>query len=384
MAPITILGGGVIGAAIAYHLARRGAGPIRILEAAEVPAAGSTGHATGGFRAQYGTAINVKLSLLAWEQLSRFREEHGVDPEYCPVGYLFMAQREETLAVLRDALAVQHAAGYPDGVEVGVDDIRRLSPAVDASPFVGATYAQRDGYINPRALLDGLLASAQRLGVTVTFGAPCVAIERQGDQIVAVRTPTERLKTELVINAAGPWAGKVAAMAGVALPVTPKRRQVAATVPTAVLPPSTPMTIVADDGFHLRVRPDRILLLKPDEPRSADPFSTAVEDDWVAEIRRRADALVPALRDVPIDRGACWGGLYEMSPDLHLIFGRAPEVPNLLLANGSSGHGVMHALAIGQLMAELVVDGEAHSLDMSSLAPDRFTRGAAIQGPDLL
>ncbi len=383
-ADVVIIGGGIMGAAIAWHLAERGAGRIRVLERGAQPAAGSTGRATGGFRAQYGTAINVRLSLLALAQLDAFQDVHGVNPEYRPVGYLFMARTPESLAVLRTARQVQHAAGYTDGIEVGPDDIRRLAPAVRAEAFVGGTYAARDGYITPRALLDGLHASARRRGVHVSFDTPVTALEREGDRIVAVRTATERIAAPLVINAAGPWAAQVAALAGVALPVVPVKRQVAITVPAGVLPTDTPMTIDADSGFHLRVRGDRVLLLHPDTPPAADPFDTTFDAAWLATIREHTRDVVPALAGVPIDVPSCWAGLYEMSPDRHLLFGALPERPNLLLANGSSGHGVMHALAIGQLMAELVCDGRAHSLDMTSLAPDRFARGVAIEGPDLL
>jgi len=383
-ADTVILGGGIIGAAIAWHLTQRRGGTVRVLERSAQPAAGSTGRATGGFRAQYGTAINVQLSLLALDQLNTFHDVHGVDPEYMPVGYLFMARSRDTFEVLREAQRVQHEAGYTDGYVVSPDDITRLSPAVDASQFLGGVFAQRDGYLNPKAILNGLLASAERYGARISFDAPCTQLELDGDRIVAVHTPTERIACARVINAAGAWAAQVGELAGVTIPVTPRRRQVAVTVPTAALPADTPMTIVADDGFHLRVRGDRILLLWPNDTETTDPFDTSVDPSWLAAIRARTIDVLPALRDVAIEAPSSWAGLYEMSPDRHLIFGATHEVPNLLLANGSSGHGVMHALAIGQLMAELVIDGHAHTLDMTSLAPDRFVRGGAIAGPDLL
>lgn len=383
-ADTVIIGGGIMGAAIAWHLSRRRGGTVRLLERDRQPAAGSTGRAAGSFRAQFGTDINVRLSLLALEQLTSFHEVHGVDPEYMPVGYLSMARRWETFEVLREAQQVQHEAGYTDGVVVSPEDIARLAPSVDTSQFLGGVFAQRDGYINPRALLRGLLASAERYGARISFDSPCMQMEREGDRIVAVHTPNERIACGRVINVAGPWAAHIGALAGVSIPVTPQRRQVAITVPAAALPPDTPMTVVADDGFHVRVRGDRILLLWSNEAATLDPFDTSVDSTWLANIRARAIDVLPSLRDVAIDAPSSWAGLYEMSPDRHLIFGASPELPNLLLANGSSGHGVMHALAIGQLMAELVIDGQAHSLDMSSLAPDRFAAGRTIAGPSLL
>ncbi len=383
-ADIVIVGAGIVGASIAWHLARRNAGVIRVLERADTPASGSTGRATGGFRAQYGTEINVRLSLLSLSQLLSFADEHGVDPEYQPVGYLFMARSTQTLEALHDALRVQHTAGYTHGRTVSTADIQRLSPHVDASQFIGGVYAAPDGYINPRALLTGLLKSAQRAGVHVSYGATCSALEYSGDRIAAVHTADERIACGTVINAAGPWAASIGRLAGIDVPVTPRRRHVGITVPTHVLPANTPMTVAADDGFHLRVRGDRVLLLSPHDPVPSDPFDTTVDPQWLEQLHTLAGSVVPALRDVPIDTPSCWSGLYEMTPDGHLLFGAAANTPNFLLANGSSGHGVMHSLAIGQLMAELVCDGRTHSLDMSSLSPDRFARGTPIRGAALL
>lgn len=384
-----------MGASIAWHLATRGVRRVRVLERAPSQGAGSTGRATGGFRAQYDTEINVRLSLLSLEQLTRFYHDHGVDPEYQPVGYLFMARSEATLQTLRASLCVQHSAGYTDAHEIPADDIGRLSPAVDASRFLGGVYAPRDGYINPRAMLSGLLQSAARAGVAISYSSECVRLERasanaaqatgeHADRIVAVHTATERIATSYVVNAAGPWAAAVGAMAGVNVPVVPRRRHVALTMPTRALPEHTPMTICADTGFHARVRDDRVLLLSPHDPLPDDPFDTSVDDSWLNALHGLGQEMMPALAPVAIDAAGSWAGLYEQSPDGHMLFGATSEVPNLLLANGSSGHGVMHALAIGQLLAELVVDGQARTINMSSLAPDRFPRGAAIPNSALL
>jgi sarcosine oxidase subunit beta len=150
--------------------------------------------------------------------------------------------------------------------------------------------------------------------------------------------------------------------------VTPVLRRVAATVPTRALPEGMPMTIFVGDGFHLRVRDGRVLLLWPSEPMD--------EAAWTDAVRARAHARVPALREVELDRGAGWSGLYEMSPDKHAILGAAPGSENLFLINGSSGHGVMHAPALGQLLAEILLDGAARTLDVSALRPTRFAEGA--------
>jgi sarcosine oxidase subunit beta len=199
-----------------------------------------------------------------------------------------------------------------------------------------------------------------------------------------VETDHGRIDADIVINAAGAWAGAVARSAGVTLPVTPLRRQVAATVPCTRLPPDMPMTIFAGDGFHFRVRDGRILLLWPNPGVPGRPFDVRVDADWITDVIRMAHERVPTLRDVPVDAAASWAGLYEMSPDKHAILGCGPGLDNFYLINGSSGHGVMHAPALGGLLAELVSDGRFSSLDATALRPSRFAEGGAMPASGLL
>jgi sarcosine oxidase subunit beta len=199
-----------------------------------------------------------------------------------------------------------------------------------------------------------------------------------------VRTSDGAVIGGSVVNAAGAWAGLVARGAGVVLPVEPLRRQVAVTHSFELLPEDMPMTIFVEDGFHLRVRDGRVPLLWPDEPDVADPFDQSVEDTWLASVVEMARSRVPSLSRASIDRERCWAGLYEMSPDGHAILGRAADPDNLYLVNGSSGHGVMHAPALGQLLAEVVVDGATHTLEAHALRPSRFAEGQANPAPTLL
>jgi sarcosine oxidase subunit beta len=168
------------------------------------------------------------------------------------------------------------------------------------------------------------------------------------------------------------------------VPVEPLRRRVAVTGPFDELPEDMPMTIFLEDGFHLRVRDGRVLLLLPDEPDAADPFDQSVEDAWVESVLGTARERVPCLEEASIDRAKCWAGLYEMSPDDHALLGRVEEIDNLYLANGSSGHGVMHAPALGQLLAEIMLDGAASTLDAHALRPSRFAEGDPNLAPTLL
>jgi sarcosine oxidase subunit beta len=384
-AAVAVIGGGVMGASVAYHLAARGRRDVVILDRADRPGAGSTGRATGGYRAQYGTAINVRLSLLARGKLLRFAEETGVDPGYLPAGYLWLAGSEAEMAALDKGRRVQHAEGLREAVAAAPADIARLNPAVRLDGIVGGAFCPSDGFIRPLRILEGYLAAAGRLGVRAQWGVEVTGLRRKaGGAILEVQTTRGAIAVEAVVNAAGAWAALVAAMAGIALPVEPLRLQIAATVPTDVLPPGMPMTIWAGDGFHLRVRDGRILLLWPTPGEPGQPFHTVVDPDWVDAVTAKAHERVPALRSVPVDRGASWAGLYEMSPDKHAILGAAPGCPNLYLINGSSGHGVMHAPALGQLLAEIMCDGRATTLDVHCLEPERFERGEPIPVAELL
>lgn len=380
---VVVIGAGVVGASVAWHLACRGV-KVTLLDRGHGKGAGSSARATGGFRVQYGTAINIRLSLLSRAKLRTFREEVGVDPGYETAGYLWLATTTRELAILRDGCALQHLEGVIEAEVVKTDDIRRLNPSVFDPKVIGGTYCPTDGFLRPGAILDGYLHGARAMGAEVRWDTRVTGVERNGETISAVLTDRGPVPCGAVVVACGPWSGEVGRMLGVTIAVEPLRRQVAPTVQTQALPAGMPMTIWAGDGFHLRVRDGRVLLLRPTEGDPRDPWSTAVEDSWVREVTEMAHARVPALRDVPTDRLGCWAGLYEMSPDKHALLGRARGAANAFTATGNSGHGVMHSPAEGQLLSELMIDGAFRSLDATSLRPTRFAEGAAIQGPALL
>ena len=343
MPAVVIVGTGVTGASVAYHLARRGVRDVVAIDREDAICRGNSSKATGGFRAQFGTEINIRLSLLSREKLLSFKEEIGVDSGYRQFGYLFLARTHGELRVLREAQKLQHACGLKEAV------------MIEDSRAIGGAFCPTDGFIRAGDITRGYFEAAQRLGVRFEFRREVSARE---------------LEADVIVNAGGAWASSISDV-----PVTPLRRRVACTVPTKVFAESTPMTIWAGDGFHFRVRDGRVLLLWPDNPPD--------DDAWLPTVMAMAHERVPELRNVPIDPAQCWSGLYEMSPDRHAIVGRDPRNPRVVLATGSSGHGVMHAPAIGQLVAELIVDGKT-SLDIRALRPERFAEGDLNKGPSLL
>ena len=375
-ASVVIIGAGVIGASVAYHLARRGWREILVLDRSHGPGQGSTGKATGGFRAQYATPVNVRLSLLSRDKLRCFTDETGGNAGYVAAGYLWLASTESELEVLRAARRVQHQEGLTEAVEVGPEEITRLNPAVTLDEVIGGSFCPSDGFIRPQGIVEGYLTAAGRLGVELEWQVEVTGLRREQDnRIAVVETSRGPVSAAAVVNAAGPWAAQVAQWAGFDLPVAPLRRQVAATTPTDLLHDTMPMTIFTTDGFHLRVRDGRILLLWPTPGVPGRPFDIGVDDEWIEAVVGKARRRVPVVRRATIDRDACWAGLYEVSPDKHAILGAAPECPNLFLVNGCSGHGVMHAPALGQLLAEVISDGAASTIDVSPLRPSRFREG---------
>ncbi|HET8649336.1 MAG TPA: FAD-dependent oxidoreductase [Gemmatimonadales bacterium] len=375
-ADVVIVGGGVIGASVAWRLAQRGWHNVVVLERGDHPGTGSTGRATGGFRCTFATDTNVRLSLRSRDLLGRFTEETGVDSGYRPVGYLWLAESADTLGTMRQALEVQHAAGLSESRELSPGDIAELVPWATLDHLAGALWCPTDGYITPLQVLRGFTDAASRAGVSFCYGVEQTGFEMKGDRIVAVRTSRGSIGCGTVVNAAGAWAAAVASGAGVTIPVSPLRRQVAMTVPTDVLPDAVPMTIWADDGFHLRWREGRVLYAWPTPGDPDDPWSMTVEESWLDQVNAAARRRAPNVGAIPLDRSHCWGGLYETTPDKLAILGTAPGCDNLLLVNGCSGHGVMHSPALGEAAAALL-SCEAPVVPIADLSPTRFDNPAA-------
>lgn len=383
-AEVAIVGGGVIGASIAWHLARAGVKDIVIVDRGKGPGEGSTGKATGGFRAQFATGINVRLSLMARDALLRFKAEHGVDPGYQQVGYLWLASSESEMEAIRAAQRIQKAEALAEVRELAHSDIAAINPLVVTDDLVGGAFCPTDGYIKPLEILRGYLESAAQLGAHVLWGAECTGMRRDSTgRISRVETTEGDVDVDTVVNAAGPWAARIASMAGVSLPVTALRRQAAFTEPCPGIPVDMPMTIFMPSGFHIRARDGRGLICWPNPEEPGEPDHLIADATWIDAVTAMARSRVPLLRDVEVDRSLCYAGLYEMSPDDHALIGRMPECENMYFANGSSGHGVMHSPAIGAIVADMIVGNEPQ-LDVTELRPSRFAENQPIAAAELI
>ncbi|HAX48114.1 MAG TPA: FAD-binding oxidoreductase [Ignavibacteria bacterium] len=377
-AEVIIIGAGVIGASIAYHLSINGFKDILVLDGASGPGMGSTGKATGGFRRQFGSKINIELSQLSGKKLIDFKDEHGVDPGYIKAGYLFLAQSPDEMKNLTQANALQQESGVKDAALVTVDEIEKLNPHINFSNITGGSFCGSDGFIDPKSILNGYVLSSQKRGVNFGYDKRVEKINYTGNRIESIETSTGKFSAEIFINAAGAWAGWLAGLATEYLPVKHLKRQVCRMKEKNTLPAGTPMTVWVDSAFHFRMKDDHLVLLHPDQPENNYNYDITVENSWLERVYKIAKEKLPAAKDCSIDTQACWAGLYEMSPDEHVILGRSDFLENFYYANGSSGHGVMHSPAIGELLAGAIC-GKKSDIDIDILSPRRFKEGKLIE-----
>lgn len=373
-ADIVIIGAGIVGCSLAYHLSVQGAARVVVVDK-DLICSGSTGRSAGGIRQQFATDLNIRLSLESIRMFERMPEELGVDPGFRKVGYLFLASTEAELALFRQNVALQQRHGVPVQV-VGPDDIRRLVPFVQLDGILGGTYCPTDGYAAPYEVTMGYAAAARKRGVAIREQRPVTAILRQAGRVVGVETASGPIQAPIVVNAAGAFAGQVGEMAGVDVPVRPFRRQLFTTLPVPVFTPEPPLTIDYHRNWYFRGELGGCLFSGPKDEEST--FNTNVDWDHLAESVEQAVVRLPLLAEAEIHRG--WAGLYEISPDNNAILGPVPELEGLYVAGGHSGHGFQHGPVVGKLMAELILTGRP-SIDISSLGIERFRTGRAVLEP---
>lgn len=371
---VVIIGGGIVGASIAYHLTEAGLTDVLVIEREAHQGKGSTGKSMGGVRAQFSTPVNIRMSLYSIDFFSRFEDATGHPADYRPHGYLFVATNERHLDYLMANRERQMALGLK-GVElVSRDDIVEIVPQLRSDDIVGGTFCPTDGFVDPHSVMMGFMLKARERGARLWLSTSVTGIEVESGEVKGVTTTRGRVATRSVVNAAGAWAAKVARLAGCELPVEPLRRQLVPTEPFDRLPARFPMVIDMSTGFHFRRESQRILLAWND-PQETPGFKTDFDPSFIEKILVRAASRVPCLAEAEVNPQRAWAGLYEMTPDHHAVIGAAPNVRGLYFANGFSGHGVMHSPATGKLVSELILNGEARLLDARPLRFERFSEG---------
>jgi len=373
IADTVIIGGGIMGASTAYHLAKRGCTNVVVLEAGEMFGLGSTGLNAGGVRYQFASRVNIELSKLSFGMMERFADEMEQQIGMRRCGYLFMLDQQDDLEQFRRNVALQNAHGVPSRV-VTTEEISALAPEVDVTGIIGGTWCPADGLVDPHGLLQGYVSNARRLGATLRTGARVESVEVTNGRVTAVRTNDEVFATQNVVVAAGPWSASIGEMVGIDIPIEPIRRQIAVTGPIAGLRPDFPFVIDFSRSLYFHREGPGILtgMSNNDEQTS---FDTSVDQEWRLRHFEEAAQRLPLLADAEIS--AEWAGLYEVTPDDQPILGKLPDVDGLFICAGFSGHGLMHGPATGLLMAEEILDGRARTIDIHALRWERFASGVS-------
>ncbi len=374
-ADVVIIGGGVMGVSVAYHLTTRGCRNVVLLEKAPFLGSGATGKCAGGIRYQFSTEINVRLSLLSLPMLARFEEELNQSIDLRWTGYLFLLDNEADLATFRRNVAMQNALGVPSQL-LSPEQVAELVPLLYLDDIIGGAYHAGDGLADPGGVVQGYASGARRGGAQLFTGVAATAIRVQGGRVVAVETNEGTIATPSVVNAAGPWAGEVAALAGVALPIEPIRRQIVVTTALPGLPPDFPFVIDFSRSLYFH-REGQGILTGQSNPDEKPGFDQSVDHAWTEVHLEQAIMRFPLLERAGLLRE--WAGLYEVTPDAHPVIDALADPAGFYIVAGFSGHGFMHGPIAGQLIAEMILDGRAHSLDVHPLRLSRFAEGDLVR-----
>jgi len=371
---VIVVGGAVMGSSVAYHLLKLDP-RLRVAVVERDPAytRSSTALSLGGVRVQFSLKENILISLYAQDFFSRFEEEMAVGEErpaidYRQAGYLFLIDEPGKPTAEKD-LALQRSLG--GRVEWWTPErIKKEFPLFAADLFVGGTFGPRDGYLDPYGVLMGFRKKAASLGARYVSDE-VTAVKTARGKIAGLQLASgEVLHSEVVVNAAGPWAGEIGRMVGVELPLDPVNRQVFAVKPEVSMDRALPLVIAPSDLYFRSETGGLILVgrsMEEDETGFGFRWDWKRFTDWLwPELAR----IVPAFEKLKMVRG--WAGLYEVNRlDSNAILGPWPELEGFYLINGFSGHGLQQSPAAGRYLAELIL-GRSPTLDLSVFAPRRI------------
>jgi sarcosine oxidase subunit beta len=366
-----IVGGGIVGLATAFNLAKAKFGDILLLEKELFVGSGATAKCAGGIRAQFSSKVNIEVSIKSIEVFEHFEEITGEPALYDKVGYMFLLTDDATVEPYTKAYELQKSVGL-DVRMIDSDEVAKLAPPVRTDDVIKATFCPRDGLGDPHEFLQGYFRASKRLGVEIVTETPVTGILVSGGKVTGVKTPAERFWSPLVINAAGPYAKVIGEMANVRIPVEPYRRQIVTTGQLDFIPDTMPMVVDVSSGLYCHKESRGLLMGWADG--SVEPgFDESQDPDYNDNILMKALDRIPRLETAEVANS--WAGLYETTPDHHAILGFADEVEGFFIIGGFSGHGFMHAPGAAVIAAEMIAR-KGPSIDVSRLAPNRFVGGS--------
>lgn len=365
-----IVGGGIIGLATAFNLAKMKFGNILVLERDLFVGSGATSKCAGGIRAQFFSRANIEVSMKSIEIFEKFEDITGEPALYDKVGYTFLLTQDDTVESYLKAVELQQSLGLDVRV-IGPDDIKELAPPVRTDDVIKATFCPRDGLGDPHEFMQGYFRASKKLGVDIVTEKEVTGIIVDNGKVAGVKTDNEDISTPLVINASGPYARKIGEMVDVEVPVDPYRRQIVTTGELDFIPQTMPMVVDVASGLYCHKESKGLLMGWADT--SVEPgFDESQDPDYNDNILMKALDRIPKLEEAEV--GNSWAGLYETTPDHHAIIGFAEEIEGFFVNAGFSGHGFMHAPGAGLLAAEVIAGREA-SVNIDRLALGRFARG---------
>jgi len=373
-ADVAIIGGGVHGCSVAWHLAKEGLKVV--LFERDYLSSGGSGRSAAGIRQQFGTEVNCKLALYNLEKFPVLQEEleYEADLEYDPSGYLWIAYSESQLEQLKKNVELQNSLGINSKI-LTPEEIKEVAPGLNTEGMIGASWNEKDGHINPHTLTFAYADAAKRLGAVIHTQTLVTGLEVQAEKVVGVKTSKGDWDVGCVVCAAGPWSVEVAKWVGLDVPIVPERHQILITEPIERM--KHPMTLCLDDGSYFKQCPNGTFMLGWGNPN--EKKDTSFESSWefLLEVSRRVLAKMPCLSGVRVVRQ--WTGPYDITPDQQAIVGATP-VEGFYLDCGWSGHGLQFAPSIGRIMSEIVV-GKDPFIDVSVFRFTRFEEGELFFEP---
>jgi sarcosine oxidase subunit beta len=368
-AEAVIIGGGVVGTAIAYRLAKKGMTETVVLER-NFLSAGATGRCGGGMRQQWSTKTNVLLAKHSVAEFTNFKDVMGQNIQYRQGGYLLPAFNDEMLSELKTNVALQNSLGVNTRL-VMPEEVKGISPILNTSDIIGASFGPTDGVANPFLTVKGYADRARDLGVEINIRTAVTGIEHDKNRVTMVRTDRGDIETGWVVNAAGAWAAQIGKMAGVDIPVELYRHQILVTEPVEIIHPCMVIDLLhniyfsqAEEGSFIGGQTDK---------GESSSYNTRNNSRFVVEFARKITYWAPVLRGIKVVRQ--WAGLYAMTPDAQPILGSIPPFDNFVCAVGFSGHGFMLAPAAARLVTDYMLQGRSDLADISEMSIKRFEEG---------